>query len=37
MLKDAFSDDGLHPNARGYEVMRPLAERAIAEALKRKK
>lgn len=33
-LKDELSDDGLHPNARGYEVMTPLAEAAIAKALK---
>lgn len=36
-LKDELSDDGLHPNARGYEVMAPLAERAIAAALKSRK
>lgn len=32
-LKAALNDDGLHPNAAGYDVMRPLAERAIAAAL----
>jgi acyl-CoA thioesterase-1 len=26
--------DGVHPTAKGYEVMAPLAEKAIAEALK---
>jgi lysophospholipase L1-like esterase len=36
-LKDELSDDGLHPNAKGYEVMAPLAERAIAAALKGRK
>lgn len=36
-LKDELSDDGLHPNAKGYIVMTPLAERAIAEALKKKR
>ena len=36
-LKDELSEDGLHPNARGYEVMAPLAERAIAAALKKKR
>jgi lysophospholipase L1-like esterase len=36
-LKDELSDDGLHPNAKGYEVMAPLAERAVAAALKKKK
>lgn len=35
MLKKVFSDDGLHPNVRGYEVMTPLVEAAIAEALNR--
>jgi lysophospholipase L1-like esterase len=32
-LKDELSDDGLHPNARGYAVMAPLAEKAVAAAL----
>ena len=36
-LKDELSDDGLHANAKGYEVMAPLAEQAIAAALKKKK
>jgi lysophospholipase L1-like esterase len=36
MLKDGLSDDGLHPTAKGYAVMAPLAEQAIAAALKRK-
>jgi lysophospholipase L1-like esterase len=35
-LRDEFSDDGLHPNAKGYEIMTPLAESAIARALKGK-
>ena len=35
-LKDALSDDGLHPNAQGYVVMAPLAEAAIATSLKRR-
>jgi lysophospholipase L1-like esterase len=35
-LKDELSDDGLHPNAKGYVVMAPLAEQAIAAALKKK-
>jgi lysophospholipase L1-like esterase len=34
-LKAALTDDGLHPNAAGYAVMAPLAERAIAQALGR--
>ncbi len=36
MLKKELSNDGLHPNAAGYSVMQPLAERAIATAVKRK-
>jgi lysophospholipase L1-like esterase len=35
-LKDELSDDGLHPNQQGYDVMAPLAERAISSALKHK-
>jgi len=33
-LKEELSEDGLHPNQRGYDVMAPLAEQAIASALK---
>ena len=33
-LLDELSDDGLHPNEKGYEVMGPLAQAAIARALK---
>jgi lysophospholipase L1-like esterase len=33
-LKDELSNDGLHPNKKGYEVMNPLASAAIAKALK---
>jgi lysophospholipase L1-like esterase len=36
-LKKELSDDGLHPNAAGYALMGPLAEKAIAEALRSKK
>jgi lysophospholipase L1-like esterase len=32
-FKAEITDDGLHPNAAGYRIMGPLAERAIAEAL----
>lgn len=35
MLKAELSDDGLHPNAKGYAVMNPLAEQAIKQALKK--
>jgi lysophospholipase L1-like esterase len=34
-LKRALSQDGVHPNEAGYRAMTPLAERAIAEALRR--
>jgi len=36
-LKADLSADGLHPNAAGYALMAPLAEKAIAAALKRKR
>lgn len=32
-LKSDMTEDGLHPTAKGYEVMNPLAEKAIAQAL----
>lgn len=35
-LKAELSEDGLHPNQKGYEIMAPLAERAIDLALKKK-
>jgi lysophospholipase L1-like esterase len=35
-LKEDLSRDGLHPNAKGYDVMKPLADQAIEAALKRK-
>jgi lysophospholipase L1-like esterase len=35
-LKEDLSEDGLHPNQKGYEVMAPLAERAITASLKKK-
>jgi acetyl esterase/lipase/lysophospholipase L1-like esterase len=34
-LRAGLGDDGVHPNLEGYKIMEPLAERAIAEALKR--
>ena len=34
LLKKELADDGLHPNAAGYKIMAPLAEAAIAKALK---
>jgi lysophospholipase L1-like esterase len=36
LFRPELNDDGLHPNARGYAVMAPLAEAAIAEALKKR-
>ena len=33
-LKEELSDDGLHPNQAGYKIMAPLAQAAIARALK---
>ncbi len=33
MLKRDLSDEGLHPNAAGYKIMAPLAEKAIAQAM----
>lgn len=35
-LKKDLSDDGLHPNKAGYDVMAPLAQSAIDKALKKK-
>jgi lysophospholipase L1-like esterase len=35
-LKKELTDDGLHPNAAGYEVMAPLAQSAIDKALEGK-
>jgi lysophospholipase L1-like esterase len=36
LLKKDLSEDGLHPNAAGYAVMAPLAEKAIQAALRGK-
>jgi lysophospholipase L1-like esterase len=32
-LKEELSSDGLHPNQKGYDVMKPLAEQVINKAL----
>ena len=32
-MKAEYSEDGVHPNAAGYAVMEPLAEKAIAQAI----
>lgn len=33
-MKEGVSDDGVHPNEKGYAILKPLAEKAIADALK---
>ena len=33
-MRREFSDDGVHPNAAGFRLMAPLAEQAIAAALR---
>lgn len=35
-LKKEYTEDGVHPNLAGYKVMEPLAENAIARAMKSK-
>jgi len=35
-LRKGLGDDGVHPNLEGYKIMKPLAEKAIAESLKKK-
>jgi lysophospholipase L1-like esterase len=35
-FREELANDGLHPNAKGYEIMKPLAENAITAALKSK-
>lgn len=32
-MRKGVSDDGVHPNERGYAILKPLAEKAIADAL----
>jgi lysophospholipase L1-like esterase len=34
MLRDGFSNDGLHPNDKGYALMAPVVEAAIESTLK---
>lgn len=34
MLRDGYSNDGLHPNAKGYALLAPVAEAAIEEVLR---
>jgi len=33
MLKAGYSDDGLHPNAKGYQLLAPVAQAAIDKVL----
>jgi lysophospholipase L1-like esterase len=35
LLRAELTEDGLHPTAKGYEIMNPLAEKAIVQALGR--
>src|SRR5258708_20448899 len=37
MLQKDLSEDGLHPNAKGYALMSPLAEQAIRPAIKKRR
>jgi len=37
MLQKDLSEDGLHPNAKGYALMSPLAEQAIRTAIKKRR
>ncbi len=34
MLRQGISEDGLHPNPKGYELMAPVAQAAIEKALR---
>jgi lysophospholipase L1-like esterase len=36
LLQRDLSEDGLHPNAKGYAVMSPLADEAIRSAIKKR-
>jgi lysophospholipase L1-like esterase len=33
-MRRQYSDDGVHPNTAGFRLMAPLAEQAIAAALR---
>jgi acyl-CoA thioesterase I len=37
MLKDGYSNDGLHPNDRGFALLAPVAEAAVEKALNEKR
>ena len=34
-MKEELTNDGVHPTAAGYDVMQPIIEKAIKEALKK--
>jgi lysophospholipase L1-like esterase len=34
MLQSDLADDGLHPNAKGYRIMAPIAQKAIDEVIR---
>ncbi len=34
-MKQDYSEDGVHPNARGYDAMRPITKAAIAHAMRK--
>src|SRR3954451_12293516 len=36
MLKKELTSDGVHPNDAGYEIMGPLASKAITQALSKR-
>jgi lysophospholipase L1-like esterase len=36
-LRSDLGNDGVHPNAAGYAAIRPLTERALAQALGRRR
>lgn len=36
-LRAEYTQDGVHPNKAGYDIMTPLVEKAIAQALKSKR
>jgi len=33
-FKEGFTNDGLHPNAKGYELMTPVVEAAIRKVVR---
>jgi lysophospholipase L1-like esterase len=35
-LSEDLAKDGIHPTKKGYAIMEPLAEKAIAQAMKQK-